>query len=177
MRALVFGLAAILMIAAPAGAETLPAGATAAKNEARIVVPVRTIARGDIIAPDDLTYAKVPPGQLLGGAVTQMSALTGKQARRMLIAGTAVRASDVRVPILVTKGSTVTMTFHAPGITLTAVGKAMSEGGLGEAVTVLNPVSYRQITATVTGPGMVMAAGGTLSIQASNPAQFASAQN
>ncbi len=43
-----------------------------------------------------------------------------------------VRSDDVRKPILVTKGATVTMTFDAPGITLTATGKAMSEGGMGE---------------------------------------------
>jgi flagella basal body P-ring formation protein FlgA len=33
----------------------------------------------------------------------------------------------------------------------------MSEGGMGETVTVLNPVSYRQISCTVTGAGTVSA--------------------
>jgi hypothetical protein len=31
----------------------------------------------------------------------------------------------------------------------------MSEGGLGETVTIQNPISFRQITAVVTGPGQV----------------------
>jgi flagella basal body P-ring formation protein FlgA len=75
----------------------------------------------------------------------------------VLHAGEPLRRSDVRRPILVTKGSTVTLTFDAPGLTLIAVGKAMSEGGIGETVTVLNPVSYRQVTAVVTGPGEVRA--------------------
>jgi hypothetical protein len=33
----------------------------------------------------------------------------------------------------------------------------MGEGGLGDVVVVLNPSSYRQISATVTGPGTVRA--------------------
>ncbi len=45
-----------------------------------------------------------------------MDQLDGKQARRFLHVGEPVRATDVRAPILVTKGSTVTMTFRAPGI-------------------------------------------------------------
>ena len=49
------------------------------------------------------------------------------------------------------------MIFEAPGITLTAAGRAMSEGGLGETVTVQNPVSFRQVSAIVTGPGQVRA--------------------
>jgi flagella basal body P-ring formation protein FlgA len=81
----------------------------------------------------------------------------GRQTRRVLRAGLSMRNDDVRAPILVNKGTTVTMVFDAPGITLTATGKAMSEGGLGETVTVQNPASYRQISAVVTGPGTVKA--------------------
>jgi flagella basal body P-ring formation protein FlgA len=49
------------------------------------------------------------------------------------------------------------MTFAEPGITLTSIGRATSEGGMGETVTIVNPVSYRQITGIVTGPGTVRA--------------------
>ena len=86
-----------------------------------------------------------------------MAELDGKEARRFLQTGNAVRTDDVRRPVLVTKGSTVTMTFEEPGITLTAVGRATTEGGMGETVTITNPVSYRQITGVVTGPGTVRA--------------------
>ena len=44
----------------------------------------------------------------------------------------AYRADDVRRPIVVTKGQTVTMEFSVPGVSLTAMGRAMSEGGIGE---------------------------------------------
>ena len=93
----------------------------------------------------------------VSGVVTTMDALSGMEARRVLRAGETVRPEDVRHPILVTRGSTVTMTFEAPGITVTAMGKALSEGGLGETIGVQNVASYRQVSAVVTGPGQVRA--------------------
>lgn len=180
MRTAILALVAIVSVAAPAWADAAPGAQAAAQRPAadtvRVVVPDRTIARGEVIGQGDLTYANVPASRALGGVVTDMSALAGKQARRMLRVGEAVRPSDVRAPILVTKGSTVTMTFHAPGITLIAVGRAMSQGGLGESVTVLNPVSYRQISATVTGPGTVAAGDVSTSIHPDMPAQLAAVQ-
>lgn len=140
-----------VLFAEPALADNTPAGAE------RVVVPVHDIQRGEIITDADLTYLDAPSGRILVSVVTSMNDLNGREARRLLLRGQPLRAEDVRKPILVTKGSTVTMTFEAPGLALTAVGRAMSEGGLGETVIVLNPVSYRQVTGVVTGPGEVRA--------------------
>jgi flagella basal body P-ring formation protein FlgA len=122
----------------------------------RIVVPARDIARGTTISQADLA-TKMVDGNVLSGTVTSVNDIIGMQTRRVLHAGESVRLEDVRRPTLVTKGSTVTMIFEAPGITLTAAGRAMSEGGLGETVTVQNPVSFRQVSAVVAGPGQVRA--------------------
>ena len=96
---------------------------------------------------------------LMAGTVTTMHALDGMQARRVLRAGEALQASDVRRPVVVTKGQTVTMQFSAPGVELTAMGRAMSEGGVGDTVTIQNPASFRMISAIVVSPGTVRAAG------------------
>ncbi|MBU6471779.1 MAG: flagellar basal body P-ring formation protein FlgA, partial [Alphaproteobacteria bacterium] len=159
-------------------AATAAAPGTAAVSDAvRIVVPDRNIARGDVIAASDLSYESVAPIRASGGVATQLDQLAGKQARLFLRAGEPVLVNNVRAPILVTKGSTVTVTFNAPGISLTAIGKAMSEGGMGETVTVLNPVSYRQISATVTGPGTVSAGSLTATVAADPaPAELAAIQ-
>jgi len=122
----------------------------------RIVVPARDIARGATISQADLA-TKTVDGNVLSGTATSVNDIVGMQSRRVLHAGESVRLEDVRRPTLVVKGSTVTMIFEAPGITLTAAGRAMSEGGLGETVTVQNPVSFRQVSAIVTGPGQVRA--------------------
>lgn len=138
----------------------------------RIVVPAHAIARGVTIGDSDLAYELVPADQVAPGIVTSMNALDGMETRRVLREGEAVRADDVRHPVLVAKGSTVTMSFSAPGITLTATGKAMTEGGMGETVTVLNPISYRQISCVVTGAGTVRA-GSTAAVASASGIQIA----
>jgi flagella basal body P-ring formation protein FlgA len=154
MRAISSAL--VLSVAIIAAAPALAAQPAQTAN-VRIVVPVHDIQRGETIVDSDLTYQMVTGDRPLGGVAVSMAELDGKEARRYIQAGEAVRTDDVRLPVLVTKGSTVTMTFEEPGITLTATGRATSEGGLGETVTIVNPVSYRQITGIVTGAGTVRA--------------------
>ena len=144
-----------LIVAALLVATPMLIGPAFADGQLRVVVPAHDILRGQTIADGDLVYQMVTSAQ--SGVVVSMNDLDGMEARRVLHAGETVRADDVRRPVVVTKGSLVTMTFEAPGIMLTATGKAMSEGGIGDTVTIVNPVSYRQIVCTVTGPGMVRA--------------------
>lgn len=122
----------------------------------RVVVPNHDIARGATLTESDLTFSTTANDTMMG-TVVAMSDVVGMQTRRVLRAGEMLRLEDLRRPVLVSKGSTVTMSFEAPGIVLTATGRAMSEGGMGENVTVQNPASYRQITAIVIGPGQVRA--------------------
>ena len=147
--ALALLFAALPLMAPPAAADT----------GVRIVVPARDIARGETVTDKDLTYATVPGSALMAGTVTSIAAAKDMEARRMLHAGEAMRADDLRHPIVVTRGQTVTMLFHAPGVELTAMGRAMGEGGVGDTVTVQNPASFRMISGVITAPGTVIATG------------------
>ena len=142
---LLFGLLSVLPAAADSGV--------------RIVVPTRDIARGETISDRDLTFATVPGSALMAGTVTSIATAKDMEARRMLHAGEAMRGDDLRHPVVVTRGQTVTMLFRAPGVELTAMGRAMGEGGVGDTVTVQNPASFRMIAGIVTAPGTVMATG------------------
>lgn len=138
---------------------TLPAFAAAPNSNVRVVVPARDIPRGQTISESDLTYAEVPGNALMAGVVTNYAAAKDMEARRLLHAGEAFRSDDVRRPIVVTKGQTVTMLFSAPGVELTAMGRAMGEGGIGDTVMVQNPASFRMINGMITAPGTVVATG------------------
>ena len=133
--------------------------ALADTTSVRVVVPVRDIARGEVIADSDLTFGTASGTALMGGTVTSMAAAKGLEARRVLRAGEVLLASDLRRPVVVTRGQTVTMTFAAPGVDLTAMGRAMSEGGIGDTVTVQNPASFRMVSAVVIAAGTVRATG------------------
>jgi flagella basal body P-ring formation protein FlgA len=137
----------------------LLAAGSAFAGTVRIVVPSHDIARGETIGEGDLAFTSVDGSALMSGVPTKMDEVRGMQTRRMLAAGQPFRADDVRHPIVVAKGQTITMQFTAPGVELTAMGRAMSEGGVGDTVTIQNPVSYRMIAAIVVGPGTVRATG------------------
>lgn len=135
------------------------AAGTAFAGTVRIVVPAHDIARGDTLGDGDLTYTTVDGAALMSGVPTKIDEVKGMQARRMLAAGQPFRGDDVKKPVVVTKGETVTMQFVLPGVELTAMGRAMSEGGIGDTVTLQNPASYRMISGIVTAPGTVRATG------------------
>jgi flagella basal body P-ring formation protein FlgA len=150
-KALIFALFALLPLPALAAA-TQDAGV-------RVVVPAHDIPRGQTISESDLTYATLPGNAIMAGVVTSVTVAKDMEARRMLRAGEAFRSDDVRKPIVVTKGQAVTMLFDAPGVELTATGRAMSEGGVGDTVTVQNPASFRTINGVISAPGTVVATG------------------
>jgi flagella basal body P-ring formation protein FlgA len=138
----------------------LPALAVATQDVGvRVVVPVHDIPRGQTISESDLTYATLPGNAMMAGVVTSVTVAKDMEARRMLRAGEAFRSDDVRRPIVVIKGETVTMLFNAPGVELTATGRAMGEGGVGDTVMVQNPASFRMINGVISAPGTVVATG------------------
>jgi flagellar basal body P-ring formation protein FlgA len=149
IRRLYIILAIFAALASPALADT----------NVRVVVPSRDIARGEVITNSDLTFGTVAGSALMGGTITKLDAVQGMEARRALRSGEVLSANDLRHPVVVTKGQTITMMFEAPGVELTAMGRAMSEGGVDDTVTIQNPASYRMISGVVIAPGVVRATG------------------
>lgn len=128
-------------------------------KEVDVAVPARDIPRGTVITDGDLTYAPVAAARAGTNVLRSTDEAVGKEARRALRAGELIRDSDLKRPVLVAKGSTVTMVFESPGMRLTATGRALSEGAQGDSIAVLNPTSYRQVEATIVAPGTVSVRG------------------
>src|SRR5215831_16112783 len=124
-----------------------------------VILGALALVRALPLVADPAFAATVRIAALMSGVPTRMDEVKGMQARRMLAAGQPFRGDDVRRPIVITKGQTVTMEFDAPGVQLTAMGRAMSEGGIGDTVTIQNVASYRMISGIVTAPGTVRATG------------------
>src|SRR5215471_21394861 len=94
----------------------LLAAGSAFAGTVRIVVPAHDIARGDTISENDLTYTTVDGAALMSGVPTKIDEVKGMQARRMLSSGQPFRGEDLRRPIVINKGETVTMQFAVPGV-------------------------------------------------------------
>ena len=67
-----------------------------------------------------------------------------------------LRAGDFRKPIVVTKNSLVTMVVQTPYMLLTAQGRAIQDGAMGDAIRVMNTFSKVTVDAVVEGPSRVL---------------------
>ncbi len=123
-------------------------------------VPVlrHRLARNQVIAPDDLEWARIPLSRLGRGTVTDPDEIVGKSLRRAQRPGRQLRDSDLQAPVMVTKNSLVTLRLETPQMRLSIQGRALDSGGLGEVVRVVNTKSNTLIHARVSGPDSVVVA-------------------
>jgi len=121
------------------------------------------LASGEVIAAPDLVTVELPAERASATLMTGADMLSGQAARRALRARQPIFSYDVRKPVIVKKGELVTIVFALPGIELTAAGQALSDGGKGDVIAVLNARSRRTIEGRVSGAG-------TVSVQSSTAA-------
>src|SRR5262249_23632966 len=112
---------------------------------------------GEIIKASDVAMERRPKTEVAGEAMTAKQAI-GFAAKTALRGGQALRQADLIRPQVVQRNETVTLFHEVPGITVTARGKALEPGAMGDTIGVLNVQSNRTIQATVTAPGRVTVA-------------------
>lgn len=134
-----------------------------------VVVPKRLIARGETLGKDDVTVERRPRDGQGSETIGDVRAAIDKVARRALLAGVPLRASDVQREEIVGKGDLVTIVYETRGLLITLRGKANEAGAMGDVVSVTNPQSKRVLQGKVSGPGRV-------SVQPSAAGRVASAQ-
>jgi len=132
-------------------------------------VPVltRRIAANDVVKPGDIRFIEVRGDSLPSDTITDADALVGMSPRRYVTDGVPVHAGDFRAPIVVTKNTLVTMVLQTPSMLLTAQGRAVEEGAMGEVIKVMNTHSKMTVDAVVEGASRVR-------VQTSSPVQTAS---
>lgn len=147
----------VATIAAPAGdpaAARLRVSGRAVEMTEVPVLKSRVLAEA-VIRADDIGWMSMRADQLPRDIVSDAKDLIGMSPRRTLRPGAPVRASEVRRPILVPKGSPVTMLLRTPNMTLTAKGRALDEGGEGDVIRVANAQSNLTVDAVVVAPNTV----------------------
>lgn len=144
-------------LAAPA--EGVPAARTTVRGRAIRVVDVPVLRRrmeaGEIIRSDDLDWISHRADRLMRNALLDSESIIGKSARRPIAAGLVLKASELRTPEVIGKNSLVTIRLETEHMVLTAQGRAMESGTMGEAIQVMNTKSNSIISAEVVGRGIV----------------------
>ena len=148
---------------------TLPTGRVLGlqgKVEQGIDVPVltRQVQSGEVVNAEDVVFARMARSRVMRGAIVDAAGVVGFSARRQLRPGVVLRDLDLEKPVVVRKGDAVTLVYRVPGVELTARGKAMANGGVGDSVPVLNVQSRTQVDAVVTGAGAVSVSPQTVAV-------------
>ena len=124
-------------------------------NVIQIPTLTRPMLPGEVIGAADIAWIAVDIGRLPAGQVMDARDLIGRTPRRPIRAQEFLRPIDLEVPVLVHRNDAVLIVLQAPGMTLTAQGKALEDGGRGEMIRVVNIQSNRTIDATVQAAGQV----------------------
>ncbi len=114
-------------------------------------VPVltRRVAASDVVGAKDIRFVDVRNDALTSDAITDPDALIGMSPRRQAVDGVPLRAGDFRAPVVVSKGTLVTMIVQTPYMLLTAQGRAVEDGAKGDVIKVMNTQSKTTVDAVV----------------------------
>jgi flagella basal body P-ring formation protein FlgA len=143
------------MMHAPSGDPTAPRKRVTGRLHATTEIPVaaRRILKDEIINKSDLRWVKVRTSRLQNDTISNLVDLIGKTPKRGIREGQAIRSSAIQKPILVKKGSLVTIILRANKMLLTAQGKALQPGSEGDVIRIANTQSNHTIEAEVIGSG------------------------
>jgi flagella basal body P-ring formation protein FlgA len=125
------------------------------KYNIRRVVTVADVAAGVTITPDNTRIEKIVSDE---PEPADWAAPYGLVAVRNLAAGTVIGSGMAKAPqpqVVIERNQTVVIRIERPGFVVTAMGKAIQQGRLGEYIKVRNIDSQRIILAKVYEDGIV----------------------
>ncbi|MBT3332658.1 MAG: flagellar basal body P-ring formation protein FlgA [Rhodospirillaceae bacterium] len=125
---------------------------------ARVPVPNRGIRKGQIISRSDIKLSELSLRKLGSDTIESIDLIVGQAAKRNLRQNQSIRASDLRAPIIIPKGTMVTVSLKTNGLSLSGTGRALEDGSQGEVIRILNLQSKRTVEANVVGPSHVLVA-------------------
>lgn len=127
-----------------------------------VVVAARRLAVGEIVRPGDIEERRVRTERVRPGTAQRAEDVIGRQMRRPIGSELPFMLVDLVAPVVVAKNQPVLMLLEAPGLALTAQGRAMEAAAMGERVTVMNLASRSVVEAEAIGPGRVRVLSGAV---------------
>jgi flagella basal body P-ring formation protein FlgA len=121
----------------------------------RVPVLRASIGADEVITREDIDWIDMPARRIGRTVILSSAKLVGMTPRHLLRTGTPVRLGDVHPPILIRKGTLVTMIVSSPAMSLTATGRALENGARDQVIRVINTSSHTTVEGVVDGPGKV----------------------
>lgn len=123
-----------------------------------VVVAASSIPSGTQLSGKELSLQEMDVALLYRGYYRDIDQVRGFVARRPIPAGQVLSPVVVDPANLVSKGEAVTIMAEAPGISIRAMGIALTDGALGELIQVRNTKSNKVIEGRIIAPGQIKVA-------------------
>jgi len=123
-----------------------------------IEVPVlnHAVNRGETISAADITMTRMREDQLRPGVLTDVGAVVGMAPKMgVLRPNVPMAAADLQKPLAVSTGALVTLVLNYRGMALTAQGRAIDQGSLGDTIRVTNTHSNLTVEGVIDGTNRV----------------------
>lgn len=119
------------------------------------VVATRRIGLGEVVGPADVRLVRLRAERVRPGTAQSLDQVVGQQLRRPMTAEMPFASADLAAPAMVEKNAPVTLVLEAPGLSLSAQGRALEAAPRGGVVSVMNLASRSVVEGTVVGPGRI----------------------
>lgn len=111
----------------------------------------RVIRAGDVIRAEDISAVQAEIPQ----AVAALDLIAGQEARVTLYPGRPIRADQLGAPAVVDRNQIVSLAYLAGGLAITTEGRALTRGGVGDVIRVLNLSSRATLQGQIMPDGSV----------------------
>ncbi|MEM6602711.1 MAG: flagellar basal body P-ring formation chaperone FlgA [Pseudomonadota bacterium] len=120
-----------------------------------VTIPVPKIAlnKGMIITEDHIDFKDVKPSMISPHIVTDPAQILGQQVRRILLKHRPIELEKTGPVILIKRNQDVSLIYRSGAILITTDGRALSDGGTGEKIKVMNLESRKIVTGQITDNG------------------------
>ena len=116
----------------------------------------RRMRRDDVVGARDIIWIEVPNDNLAAAYVRDADELIGMSLSQGAIPGRPIQMGSLTSPLVVTRNDAVTMLLQHGSLSVTARGRALEDGAVGDRIRVANVDSSRVVDARVVGPGTVL---------------------
>ncbi len=127
----------LILMAAPAFADS--------------VVATRPIRAHEVITAEDLTLVEAK----IDGALSDLADAVGMETRVVIYPGRPLRATDLGPPATVERNQIVLLTYRSGSLAILTEGRALSRGGVGDVIRVMNLASRATVTGKIGPAGLV----------------------
>ena len=115
------------------------------------LVATHTIRAQSVVQAEDFTSvdADIP------GALTDAASVIGLEAKVTIYAGRPITAKDIGAATLIERNQTVSLVYRSGGLSILTEGRALSRGGAGDVIKVMNLSSRTTVSGIVSPDGTV----------------------